>query len=64
MAALTESEFEIVRDLIESNFGVTVSTKSKSYFIGRLQAILYENGFSNYMIRIIDTSNPAYIVRD
>jgi chemotaxis protein methyltransferase CheR len=48
MATFSNSEFRIVSQLIEDNFGLVLDDSNKPYFMGRLQDLFYENGFASF----------------
>lgn len=50
MAAFTisNSEFQLLRDLVYSRFGINLTDQKKALLVGRLQKELHEKGFSSF----------------
>ena len=48
LMAITDAEFNSIRDLVYKQFGITLSDQKKSLVVGRLQKKIKEHGFQNF----------------
>ena len=65
LMAITDAEFNSIRELVYKQFGITLSDQKKSLVVGRLQKKIKEHGFQNfkqyYDMLIGDKSGKALI---
>ena len=48
MMAITDEEFQVIRDLIYEKFGINLTDDKRSLVVGRLQKVIRDRGFSSF----------------
>lgn len=48
MMAITDEEFEVIRDLVYRHFGIKLTEEKRSLVVGRLQKVIKARGFSSF----------------
>ncbi|MCX6640563.1 MAG: protein-glutamate O-methyltransferase CheR [bacterium] len=48
LTPLTDEEFDLLRNLIYNQFGITLSAEKRSLVVGRLNKVLRQQGFDNF----------------
>ena len=65
LISLTNSEYERIRDLVYSRFGINLTEQKKSLIVGRLQKVLRQynfNSFSDYLDHILNDATGEAVV--
>ncbi|MBR1737997.1 MAG: chemotaxis protein CheR, partial [Firmicutes bacterium] len=48
MEQITDKEFNMIRDYIKKNYGISLGDEKKSLIYSRLRFVLIEKGFENF----------------